>query len=253
MKNTVCAALLASLSLSSSGAFAHTGADTLAEALAAPDRLAADIERDSRSRPDVMLPLLRLKAGDRVADIFAGGGYYSELIAALVGDTGEVLLVNNDAYMQFAGEALAARMTGRDIGPVTVHTREADKLDLGTETLDAALIIMSYHDLYHVDEAGGWRAIDAADFLEQIVAALKPGGRFMIVDHQAAPGSGSSSAQELHRIEAAFAKLDIASHGLELIAESYALRNPDDDYTVSVFDPAVRGNTDRFVLVFEKP
>ncbi|MFT7288392.1 MAG: putative methyltransferase [Halieaceae bacterium] len=194
-----------------------------------------------------------MEPGDKVADIWAGGGYYSELIADIVGPGGEVLLLNNAAYLQFAGKALEERMTGRHIGPVTLHTREAEDLDLGENSLDAALIIMSYHNLYPIDDANGWSAIDPADFLGQIHTALKPGGRFLIVDHHAAAGSGKSSAQELHRINAEFAKRDIASYGFKLVAESDALRNPEDNYSLTAFDPKVRGKTDRFVLVFEKP
>ena len=236
------------------GCFLAAGlaADPVSDAIGKPGRLSSDLERDKRSHPEVILPLLQLQPGDRVADIWAGGGYYSELIASIVGKEGEVLLVNNLAYQQFAGKALAERQQGRDMGSVTVHTREAEDLQLGENTLDAALIIMSYHDLYHVDEPNGWRAIDADDFLGQIHTALKPGGRFLVVDHYAAPGSGKASAQELHRIDVDFARKDIAAHGFKLVAQSDVLRNPDDDHSIMVFDPQVRGKTDRFVLLFEK-
>lgn len=227
-------------------------ANPVEDAMAQPGRLDADLTRDVRSRPDIVLPLLQLAPGDRVADIWAGSGYYSELIASIVGESGEVLLVNNLAYSQFAAKGLAKRQDGRQMGSVTIHTREAEDLDLGEDSLDAALIIMSYHDTYHVDEANGWRQIDADDFFGQIHAALKPGGRFLIVDHYASEGSGKASAQELHRIDVDFAKSDIGSRGFKLVAESDILRNPDDDYDIMVFDPKVRGKTDRFVLVFEK-
>lgn len=227
-------------------------ADPVSDAIDKPGRLASDLVRDARSHPEAILPLLQLQPGDRVADIWAGGGYYSELIASIVGQSGEVLLVNNMAYSQFAARSLAERQDGREMGSVIIHTREVDNLDLGTDSLDAALIIMSYHDTYHVDEANGWRAIDADDFFRQIHTALKPGGRFLIVDHYASAGSGKVSAQELHRIDVDFAKSDIGSRGFKLVAESDILRNPDDDYDIMVFDPKVQGKTDRFVLVFEK-
>jgi len=226
---------------------------TVEQALQKPGRLPADIERDARSRPDVTLPLLKLKKGDLVVDIFGGGGYYSELVATMVGEEGEVLLLNNAAYKGFAAKGIAARLENRDIGSVTIYDVEAEDMDLGENELDAALLVMSYHDLYHVDEPNGWRAIDSADFLGQIYRGLKPGARFLIVDHQAAPGSGKSAAQALHRIDVEFAKQDIGSQGFKLVASSDALRNPDDNYELMVFDPAVRGKTDRFVLVFEKP
>lgn len=231
---------------------AGVSADPVSDAISKPGRMAEDLERDVRSRPDVTLPLLQLQPGDRVADIWAGGGYYSELLASIVGPEGEVLLVNNLAYSQFAGKALAERMDGRDMGSVILHTREADDLGLGQGVLDAAVIIMSYHDLYHVDEPNGWRRIDADNFLRQIHNALKPCGRFLVVDHYAEPGSGRDSAQELHRIDRAYAVEDISGHGFKLVAQSDELRNPDDDYSIMVFDPRVRGKTDRFVLVFEK-
>ena len=116
-------------------------ADPVEDAIAKPGRLDADLERDARSRPDVVLPLLQLVPGDRVADIWAGSGYYSELIASIVGESGEVLLVNNLAYSQFAAKGLAKRQDGRQMGSVTIHTREAEDLDLGEDSLDAALII----------------------------------------------------------------------------------------------------------------
>jgi predicted methyltransferase len=248
MKKIYSSLLLLGLCLVPSATFA----DPVSDAIAKPGRMDADLVRDVQSRPDAILPLLQLQPGDRVADIWAGGGYYSELIANIVGDSGEVLLVNNIAYSQFAAKGLAKRQDGRELGSVTIHTREVEDLELGQGSLDAALIIMSYHDTYHVDEGNGWRAIEADDFFGQIHAALKPKGRFLIVDHYATAGSGKASAQELHRIDVDFAKSDIGSRGFTLVAESDILRNPDDEYDIGVFDPKVRGKTDRFVLVFEK-
>ncbi len=225
----------------------------VADSLRSPDRLEADLERDKRSRPDVTLALLNLQPGDRVADIWAGGGYYSELIGRVVGEEGEVLLINNEAYKYFARKGLQRRLQDRVLTAVTMHDAEAENLRLGEAQLDAAVIILSYHDLYHVDVEGGWRAIDPENFLGQIYKGLKPGGRFLVVDHHAAPGTGSSSAQDLHRIDVEFAKRDIAAHGFRLVATSDVLRNRSDDYQTMVFRPEVRGKTDRFILVFEKP
>ncbi len=226
-------------------------ATTVAEVLAAEDRLPADLERDRRSRPDVVLALLQLGPGDRVADIFAGAGYYSELIGRLVSPGGEVLMHNNKAYIGFVGEALEQRFDGRELPGVIRHDREVDDLDLGRETLDAAMIIMSYHDLYHEDS--GWPRMDVKEFMGQIVRALKPGGRFLLVDHAAAPGSPIATAQSLHRIDEAFVIRDVERFGLKHTASSDVLRNPEDDHTLHVFDPQIRGKTDRFILVFQKP
>ena len=226
-------------------------AGTVAEALTSPTRLASDLERDKRSHPAEILALLNLQSGDRVVDIFAGAGYYSEIIAQVVSPDGEVLMQNNNAYIAYVAKPLERRFEGRVVTGVKRHDREADNLDLGESNLDAAMIVMSYHDLYHT--AKDWPAIDVSNFLGQIVRALKPGGRFLVVDHAAATGTGKSSAQELHRIEESFARTDIESYGLTFKASSNVLRNPSDDHSLMVFDPAIQGKTDRFVLVFEKP
>ena len=96
--------LALTLVLLSSSVFAASSlaSDSLSDVLASDKRLDADVLRDARSRPDLILPLLNLAPGDRVADIWAGGGYYSELFSHLVGDSGEVLVVNNLAYQQFS-------------------------------------------------------------------------------------------------------------------------------------------------------
>ncbi len=143
------------------------------------------------------------------------------------------------------------RFDGRELPGVTRHDREVDDLELGEGSLDAAMIIMSYHDLYHEDT--GWPQMDVPDFMGQIVRALKPGGRFLLVDHAAAPGSSIDSAQTVHRIDEAFVIEDVEGFGLKHTASSDALRNPDDDHTLHVFDPKIRGKTDRFILVFTKP
>jgi predicted methyltransferase len=228
-----------------------TLAVTPREALDRPGRLPDDVERDARSRPRLILELLDLEAGDRVADIFGGAGYYSELMATIVGASGVVLLHNNAAYAEYAEKGLKRRFEGRDAGSIRLHQREADDLDLGEGQLDAVILVMSYHDLYHVSE--GWPAIDSRHFLGQLLRALKPGGRLLIIDHHAKPGSGKSAAQDLHRIDIEFARSDITANGFELVTESDALRNPADDYGKMVFDPSVHGRTDRFVLLFRRP
>ena len=225
----------------------------LAAALAAPGRSDDDRARDARDRPAEVLALAGFGPGDTVADIFGGGGYYSEILSGVVGPEGQVLLVNNPAYDAFAKKGLGPRFSGNRVPNVRYGIVPNTALGLGEATLDGALIVMSYHDLYYVDPDNGWAAIDARQFIGQIVTALKPGGRLLIVDHAARPGTGSADAQTLHRIDEAFAARDFAAHGLVLATSSDALRNADDPRTVNVFDPAIKGQTDRFVHIYRKP
>ena len=220
-------------------------------ALAAPGRTDADRERDARDRPAEVLALAGFGPGMTIADVFGGGGYYSEILGHVVGPNGRVRLLNNAPYDNYAKKTLEPRLAGGRLANVDYAVVPPDALGLGTGTLDGALIVLSYHDLYVADPS--WPAIDAGQFIDQIVAALKPGATLLIIDHQARPGTGRTDTQELHRIEDTFAIADFRAHGLELVRSTELLRNPADDHGKNVFDPAVRGKTDRFVHVYIKP
>jgi len=221
-------------------------------AVADPGRSAKDRERDLRDHPADVLSFAAIKSGMTVADIFGGGGYYSELVAHVVGKDGKVLLINNAPYDAFAKDALVPRLAGGRL-PNVVHTT-VDPADLGMKpaSVDVAMIVMSYHDLFYADPTDGWPAIDANHFLDQIRIALKPGGSLLIIDHAALAGSGISVTKSLHRIDEDFAKKDIAAHGFRLEKSWDGLRNSGDDRSLVVFDPKIRGKTDRFVHLYRK-
>jgi len=229
------------------------------EAMAKPGRLAADLERDLRSKPDEIIPLLNLHEGDRVVDIFGSGGYYSELLASIVGETGEVLLHNNRGFQAWGINILTDRFEGRDAGNITRHNRELENLDLGENSLDAAILVMALHDMYVVPKRyNGEKYVptgppaDVDHFMRQIYAGLRPGGRLVVVDHAGDPELEHETILDLHRIDEEFAKTEIESYGFKLATTSDALRNLNDDRSMIVFDSDIQGKTDRFVLVFEK-
>ncbi|MFK7734282.1 MAG: M20/M25/M40 family metallo-hydrolase [Pseudomonadales bacterium] len=224
----------------------------IGDALRAPGRSPEDLQRDLRSKPELVLDLLSLEAGDTVLDLFAGGAYYSSLLATVVGEEGKVWAHNNASYAKFAEKALEKRFSNGAPSQLVVIEREMDALALADESLDGMLAVMSYHDLHWVNEEDGWPAIDVENFYKQLHSALKPGGRVVIVDHSATTGSGLNGVGEYHRIDEAFVIRDFANNGFKMVESSDALRNADDPRNVYVFDPSIRGKTDRFILVFEK-
>ena len=221
-------------------------------AVAAAERIDKDRERDVRDHPAELMNFAGIKPGMKIADVFGGAGYWTELMARAVGPEGHVQLVNNSPYFAFAGKDLTARFEGNRLPNADQITVETCNLKLGSETYDMIVIFMSYHDLYYVDEKDGWPAINASGFLDQLHAALKPDGHLLIVDHAAVAGSGNTAAQNLHRIDEEFAKQDIASHGFKLEKTWDGYRNPGDDLAKLVFDPAVRGKTDRFTHLYTR-
>jgi predicted methyltransferase len=174
-------------------------------------------------------------------------------MARAVGPTGHVRLVNNAAYSKKILELWQRfGIASNRLPNAERQTVETSDMKLGRNTFDMIVIFMSYHDLYWVDEKSGWPAINAGGFLDQLQAALKPGGRLLIVDHAAVAGTKSASAQSLHRIEDAFAEQDIENHGFTLEKTWDGYRNPSDDLSKYVYLPAVRGKTDRFTHLYRK-
>ena len=223
-------------------------------------RLPDDLARDIRSRPEAVIPLLHITPGATVVDIFGSGGYYSELLAGAVGASGEVWLHNNDGFEAWGINGLRDRFDKRNPGNINRHTRSGINLDLGEETMDAAIIVMALHDIYVIPKRyNGEEYVpvgspaNAAYFLEQIYTALKPGSRFVVVEHAGDTMMEREEVFDLHRMVEAMARSELESVGFRLVESSAALRNPKDDRSMIVFDSDIKGQTDRFVLSFEKP
>lgn len=242
--NLVSATLLAG---AASSLCVAAESDAIKAAVADPNRTAEDRARDERDHAVDVLTFFAIKPGMVVADVFAGSGYYSELIGRVVAPKGKVYLYNNAGFAKFAEKPLAERVASGRMNNVTVIEKEVGEIGIPKGSVDVVLMSMSYHDLYFKDEGF---SVDPTMLFDEVHAMLKKGGELAIIDHAADAGSGSSSAQELHRIDEAFARKDIESRGFKFVGSLDVLRNPADDHTKAVFDEAVRGHTDRFIDKF---
>ena len=216
-------------------------------------RSAADRERDNARKPAEVLEFFRLEPGMTVLDMYSGGGYYAEILAHLVGPDGHVDAHNNQAYFGFAGDEIAARYADGRLPNVAALNAENNELVLEANRYDAVTLVLTYHDFYYVDEDNGWPAIDTPALLAEIHGGLKPGGIVGIVDHAAPAGAPATTGGTTHRIDPAIVIADMQAAGFVHEGESDLLRNAEDDLEQNVFDPAIRGKTDRFVLRFRKP
>jgi len=225
-----------------------------AAALAAPDRSPEDLAQDSQRKPAEVLEFFGVRPGMSVLDLYSGPGYFTELLANVVGRTGRVVAHNNSAYLEGAKDELARRFADPARLPnVQRLNAENNSIELPQATFDFVLLSAVYHDVYYVNEANGWAKIDGPALLAEIFAAMKSGATLGLIDHTAAPGSPASTGGTLHRIDPEVVKRDFAAAGFVFEAESDVLHNPIDDFGRGVFDPAVRGKTDRFVLRFRRP
>lgn len=251
--NPLLRLLAAVLLLVAAHASAAPAADIYAKAVAHPGRSADDLKRDATDHPAAVLRAAGIKPGMQVADFLAADGYYSELLSYVVGDSGHVLLLNNPAYDKFANNAWQQRIDRQHLDNVEHRTIDPAAMGLAPGSLDAIVMVKVYHDLYWVAPQDGWPRIDVPAVLDQLVAALKPGGLILVVDHSAKPGSGSSVAGSLHRIGETFMRADFQAHGLKFVRKSDVLRNHEDRFDKISYKPPMLGKTDRFVYVFRKP
>lgn len=231
-------------------ASALSWADSLTEAINSPDRPDADRSRDATSLPADVLRFAGIQEGNVVLDLFAGTGYYSEIIARTVGPDGKVYLHNNAAYLNLSAGGVEQRLAKNRLPNVVRYDRELDAIELDADSVDLVVMVLAYHDLYYKTE--GWD-LDPESFFTTIHRILKPGGTLLVVDHIALPDSGKSAAQDLHRIDPEYAKRDIESRGFQFAGELEALKNDVDPLTMSVFDDSIRHRTSRFVYKFVEP
>ena len=219
-----------------------------------PARPAEDRASDATSKPAEVLAFLGVSPGMTVLDVNAATGWYTEILARVVGRAGQVIAHNHPgARAALAAEDFEARYGGNRLPNVEQTLVRHNDLHLRPGSVDVVLMSMVYHDTYWHDDDVDWGRIDRQALLESLRAALKPGGVIGVVDHYAAAGRDPfESVMAVHRIDPDVVRRDFLAAGFEPAGESDVLRTTTDDYSVSVFDAAVAGRTDRFVLRFRK-
>jgi predicted methyltransferase len=216
-------------------------------AVEAPSRPAEQRARDADRKPAETLMLTQIGEGDRVIELAAFGHYWTNMLVEAVGPSGEVHMFDMPWIERFGGEA--ARAFDAAHANATFTQAHYNQMQLPTN-VDAVLMVQFYHDLKR-NEAS--ETVDTADMNRKIFAALKPGGIYLVIDHNAEAGSGWRDASTLHRIDPATIKSEVTAAGFELASDSTLLANPADDRKQGIRAESLRGKTDQAVLVFRKP
>ncbi len=212
-----------------------------------------DKERDIYRKPEHVLHFFDVRPGMTVVDVFSGSGYYTELLSLVVGPRGKVYSHNNQAYINYVQKKLDKRYLPGRLKNVERVVAEANQIQLANDSIDMIFMILAYHDIYYQPKKGNWPKIDRKDFIDRLFNALKPGGTLAIIDHQAEPGSPSTSGHTLHRIDPSLVIREVKESGFTLMDKADFLENPEDQLDKHMYAPEIRGKTSRFVLKFIKP
>lgn len=222
----------------------------IVSAVADPARPAADTARDADRKPAEMIAFGEVHPGEKIGELIPGGGYMTRILSKAVGPTGKVYVfasqpVQREGQPPPAAPVAAIVADTANYGNVQVVISNFATI-ANPEPLDLVWTSQNYHDMHN---PGRNLDINAAN--KAIYGALKPGGVYIVLDHQSAKGVDFDAA--LHRIDMQKVKDEVLAAGFEFVAESFVLDNPNDDGTKGVFDASIRGKTDQFILKFRKP
>ena len=249
------ASLLAAMALSTACTHAPSAPgtpDSITAAVADSNRPAADAQRDANRKPAETLLFAGVHPGEQIGELVPGGGYFTRIFSKAVGPTGHVYALvpprpaNAPANAPDRSAAIRALAADANYPNISVIELTMGKVAMPAP-VDMIFTGQNYHDLHN------FPGLDIAGFNKSVFDALKPGGLFIVLDHSAPAGSGVSDTNTLHRIDVASVKTEVMAAGFEFVASSDILANPADPRTATVFDPAIRGKTDQFILKFRKP
>lgn len=238
------AAIIALIALA--GCATTAPAPDYAAVVAASDRLPGDRDLDARRRPREMLAFLGVRPGMKVLDVNSGSGYTTELLSRVVGADGVVYAQDTQAVMERVRARYEQRLQNRPMKNVVRVAREySDPVPPGVRDLDLVTLFFFYHDIANMSD------VDRLQMNRRIYEALAPGGLYVVADHAAQAGAGTSVTQTLHRIDEAVVRREVLAAGFELVAEGGFLRNPQDTRDTRWNKSPVP--VDQFVLKFRRP
>jgi len=215
-------------------------------AMQSSDRTDVDKARDENRKPDKVMQFFGIKPGMTVLEVLASGGYYTEILSHRVGNTGKVYAQNNKFILEVMNgrftKEFAARTDDNRLNNVIHYQSEFNEIGLKKQ-IDVVTIVLNYHDFY-----SNMSKEKRLKILKNLKATLKPSGVLGVIDME----SGTKiHNKDLHRIHHQNVRDEFKEAGFSLEAEANFLKNDNDDYSKMVFEPSVRGKTDRFVFRFK--
>lgn len=273
---TLLVAVFAALAASTVGA---TPLDTVLAAQ--PEAVKA---RYPARHPAETLAFFGLEPGMTVVEVLPGDGWYSRILAAMLGPDGKLIGADYAAAMypkfNFYDEAfLSAKKTWAADWPQKAGAWATDDASIEAFALgsmperyagqaDAVLLIRALHNLARFENDGGYLSVALGD----VARVLKPGGIVGIVQHRAPDDADDAWADGSNGyLKQDYVVATMKAAGFELVGASDINRNPKDQPTqddhvwrlapnfsgvegdAAKARMAAIGESDRMTLLFRKP
>ena len=225
----------------------------VAAAVASSGRSADNVKLDESRKPAAVLEYLGLRRGMSAIDLFGGNRYWAEIMAPVVGPKGHVLVWEPSQFTDADSKKAFAEFKAKNRNVAMVST-PFEALSLPKNSADFVMLNLNYHDVYWESAKYGIPRMEPQAFLKAVYAAMKPGAVIGVIDHVANPnGDTRATVEKLHRIDPDVIEADFTRAGFQLVGTRNMLANPADDHSLLVFDPKVKGKTDRVIFKFQKP
>jgi len=206
--------------------------------------------RDRNRDPVKALHFCRLRADVTVIEWAPGGGWYTVIRGPLLKEKGRLYLSTNASQLKRLDRLLKKTpMSKVRMLPVNVirhpvsHDILAKNIGFGLTKVDMVLNFREYHNLEQAT---------VLDFNKAVFKTLKPGGYYCVIDH-----TRRHMEADTHENRRRFDPVKLIKQaqqgGLMFVDYTDLLLRPDDELRYEVGRRTVRGNTDRFTLLFRKP
>jgi len=213
---------------------------SIKQAMTSDVRSDREKDRDRNRKPVETLKFFGIKDDMKVLELVPGGGWYSKLLAPALRDNGQFYLSLGTKRLK---ESLLTKKPFDKVELVGSEEFEFDNLNFEVNDLDAVLTFRNYHNFDDHERIN----VNKAAF-----KALKPGGVYGVVDHNRRHMQKNND-ENGRRFDPVLAIKEIQQAGFVLVDYSNLHYKADDELRFEVGRKTLRGNSDRFTLLFKKP
>ncbi len=222
----------------------------LAAALAMDHRSDENTARDDNRSPEAAMDFCRLRDDMTVIEFGPGSGWYTEILGPVLQEHGRLLIAYKASWMEKLDELLSRSfMSAVEKHPIDISWNSEERrfdvgeISYGVTDADLALNIREYHNL----NSEGAMVLNHATY-----EALEPGGYYCIIDHTRRHMEPANH-ENRRRADPVQVIMEVQSAGFELVDATDLFFRADDELRYEVGRRSVKGNTDRFSLLFRKP